>query len=203
MRLDGALDKLRVEARFASPVRELRVRSREGGRYLENASDCRSGQIFPQRGRHLEIPQEGTTCVEYVVDLRSAAADERRNASLAPDNAVVSPAVWLWRPSTGDGTRILLHFETADGVRASMPWPDREDGRYEMHPTPRNASAMAAFGRFDYYRRELPGSTLRVAIMRPRGRIDSEMLADWVHETAANVSLAYGRFPNPYQRLTR
>jgi hypothetical protein len=200
VRFDGDLDELRIEAQFASPVGELRVRSREGGRFLKHASDCQTGRTYTRRGRHLEIPTAGTTCVTYVVDLRSAAADERRNEALASDNVVAPPAVWLWRPSLGDGARLLLRFESEDGLRASMPWPVRDDGRYEMRPTPRNAHAMAAFGRFEYFRREVPGSTLRIAVMRPRGNIDSidlRALADWVQETARTVSLAYGRFPNP------
>jgi hypothetical protein len=197
VRVDGNLEAMRVVARFASPVRELRVRSREGGRFLLRASDCDTGQTLARRGRHLELPPGGVVCVDYVVDLAAAAADERRNDTLAHDNVVVAPAVWLWRPPVRDGARIELHFESDDGTRASLPWPLRQDGRYEMHATPRNAQAMAAFGRFEYFRRELPGSTLRIAIMQPRGRIDSGALADWVHETAGNVCLAYGRFPNP------
>jgi hypothetical protein len=197
VRLDAALDRMLVEAQFALPVRELRVRSREGARFLESATDCQTGDEITKRGRHLEIPPAGISCVEYVVDLASAASDERRNHTLARDNLVVAPAVWLWRPPLSGDARVVLRFELEDGVRASLPWPPREDGRYELHPTPRNAEAMAAFGRFDYFQRELPGSTLRIAVMRPRGSIDSGMLADWVEETAAIVSLAYGRFPNP------
>jgi hypothetical protein len=110
---------------------------------------------------------------------------------------VVPAAVWLWRPPLGNGTRLLLRFESEDGVRASLPWPVRMDGRYEMRPTPRNAQAMAAFGHFEYFRRQVPGGTVRIAVMQPRGNIESRILADWVQETARTVSLAYGRFPNP------
>ncbi len=197
VRFDGDLDELHVEAVFATPVDEMRVRSREGGRFLKRASDCENDRSYAKRGRHLEIPPAGTTCVAYVVDLRSAAADERRNDTLASGNIVVPPAVWLWRPPLGNGARLVLRFEPEDGMRASLPWPVRDDGRFEMRRTPRNAQAMAAFGHFKYFTRELPGSTLRIAVMQPRERIDSGALADWVHETAANVSLAYGRFPDP------
>jgi hypothetical protein len=197
VRLDSGLDELHVEARFAAPVDELRVRSREGSRFLEYASDCQTGRAYGKRGRHLEIPESGTMCIEYVVDLRSAAADERRNETLASDNVVVSPAVWLWRPPLDSDSRIVLRFDLQDGMQASLPWPVREDGRHELHRTPRNAQAMAAFGRFEYFMREVPGSTIRIAVMRPRGKIDSGTLADWVQETAATVSLTYGRFPNP------
>jgi hypothetical protein len=197
VRFDSDLGEMHVEAQFAEPVSELRVRSREGGRFLKRAADCETGRTFEKRGRHLEIAPSTTPCIEYVVDLRSAAADERRNETLASDNIVVPPAVWLWRPPLDHNARIVLRFDLQDGMRASLPWPVREDGRYELHRSPRNAQAMAAFGRFEYFMREVPGSTIRIAVMRPRGKIDSGILADWVQETARTVSLTYGRFPNP------
>lgn len=56
---------------------------------------------------------------------------------------------------------------------------------------------MAAFGHFVNARRELAGGELRIALLRPVGSIDSAAVIDWVHDTAGNVSLAYGRFPSP------
>jgi len=197
--IDADLDTMRVAARFAAPVDDVRARSGSAGGFLDSAQNCDTDQFLGNRGRRLELPRTGVTCVNYVVDLKRAAAAERRNASLSEDNVVVSPAVWLWHPSLVPGTRIIVHFELEDGVDVSMPWQplSGQDRSYEMLPSPRNAKAMAAFGRFVNVRRELVGSELRIAVLRPRGAINSAAIIDWVHDTAGNISLAYGRFPNP------
>ena len=44
---------------------------------------------------------------------------------------------------------------------------------------------------------EIPGATLRITVLQP---IDDEKaleIVDWVRSASTNVSLAYGRFPNP------
>ena len=197
--IDAKLETMRVAARFAAPVEDVRARSGAARRYLASAQTCDTDQPLGIRGRRFELPRTGVTCIDYVVDLKQAAAAERRNASLSAGNIVVSPAVWLWHPPLAPDMRIIVHFELEDGVDVSMPWRPLagRDSSYEMLPSPRNAKAMAAFGHFVNVRRELVGSELRIALLRPRGAINSAAIVDWVHDTAANVSLAYGRFPNP------
>jgi len=197
--IDANLETMRVTARFAAPVDDVRARSGAAARFLDGARACDTDQSLGNRGRRFELPRTGVTCIDYVVDLKQAAAAERRNASLSADNIVVSPAVWLWHPPLAPDTRIIVHFELEDGVAVSMPWRpvSGREVSYEMLPSPRNAKAMAAFGDFVNERRELAGSELRIALLRPRGAIDSAAIVDWVHDTAGNVSLAYGRFPNP------
>jgi len=203
IRVDANLEVMRVAARFAAPVSDVRARSGSAGRYLDDARNCNTEQLLGNRGRRFALPKSGVMCIDYVVDLQRASADERRNASLAKEGIVVSPAVWLWRPSLTPNTRIIVHFDLEDGVSVSVPWrplPGR-DGSYEILPSPRNARAMAAFGRFVNVRRELAGGELRIALLRPRGVIDSAAVIDWVHDAAGNVSLAYGRFPSPSPQI--
>jgi hypothetical protein len=197
--IDADLETMRVSAHFAAPVDDVQARSGAAARFLDDARACDTGQSLGNHGRRFELPRTGVTCINYVVDLKQAAAAERRNASLSADNIVVSPAVWLWHPPLAPGTRIIVHFELEDGVDVSMPWHPLSDRKrsYEMLRSPRNAKAMAVFGDFVNVRRELGGSELRIALLRPRGAIDSAAIIDWVHDTAGNVSLAYGRFPNP------
>lgn len=199
VRVASGLDTMHVAARFEEPVHEVRARSGSAGRYLDDAKRCDTEEILSYRGQRLELPQTGVTCIDYVVDLKRAATAERRNASLAKDNVVVSPAVWLWRPPLDPNTRIIVHFDLEDGIDVSVPWrplADR-DGSYEIPPSPRSARAVAVFGRYINVRRELQDGELTIALLRPNGAIDSAALVDWVHDTASNVSLAYGRFPNP------
>jgi len=197
--VDAALDALHVTARFAVPVDDIRARSTRARRYLLNPHDCDSGDILHVRGRHLELPPQGVACLGYDVDLRRAAAAEQRNAGLATDNVVVSSAVWLWRPPTSADARVVVHFVLDDGTRISVPWRPlaQGDNTFEISPSPRNASGPAAFGNFVAARESVPGATLRIALLRPRGGAEIAPLANWLKQAALNVSLAYGRFPNP------
>lgn len=197
--VDATLDTMHVEARFGAPVDDIRARSRDADRFVADMRDCDSGERLQNRGRRLEVSRGGVSCLSYVVDLGKAAAAERRNAGLAPGNVVVSPTVWLWHPPITSTARILVQFELPQDARVSVPWipvAGRSD-TFEMLPSPRNASAPAAFGDFFEALEELPGTTLRVAVLKPRGSVDAEAIAGWVRTTAQNVTRAYGRFPNP------
>jgi len=201
--VDATLDTLHVTARFASPVDDIRARSGRAQRYLLNARDCDTGDIFQARGRHLELPSNGTVCLRYDVDLRRAAAAESRNTGLDASNVIVSPAAWLWRPPPSADARIVVRFDPDTGTGVSVPWrplaPDAD--AFEVSLSPRNASAPVAFGNFVATRESVPGATLRIALLRPRGGFDAAALAAWLRQAADNVTLAYGRFPNPLPQV--
>ena len=200
--LEESLETMQVTARFGTPVRNVSARSSDAARYLGDAHDCDSSERLRNRGRRLDV-DAGIACLSYGVDLRAAAAAERRNAGLSDDNFIVSPAVWLWRPPIDDETRILVRFELPDDVQVSVPWlpVGDHDDTHEIMPSPRNARAPAAFGRFWKFEEELPDATLRIGVLRSRGPLDAEAISDWVRATANNVRLAYGRFPNPSPQI--
>jgi len=197
--VDAALDTLRVTARFASPVQSVRARHGSAGRFLLEAADCETGLPLERRGRTLTSPQTSISCIDYVVDLRGAAAAERRNEGLDPDNVVVSPAVWLWQPRTATESRVIVRFLLGDGVDVSVPWQTVGDieHTYEIPPSPRSARAPAAFGRFIHVHQEPSAGMPRIALLRSPGNVDDDAIIDWILDTVGYVSLAYGRFPNP------
>ena len=199
VRVDAALETLRVSARFASPVNSVRARHRVAARFLLEAADCDTGLPLERRGRTLTSTQGPIECIDYVVDLRNAAAAERRNDSLAADNVVVSPAVWLWQPKTTAKLRVVVRFLPGDGVDVSVPWKpvDGTEHTYEISPSPRSGRAPAAFGRFLHIREEPSAGVPRIALLRSRGDVDDDAIIGWIRDTAGYVSLAYGRFPNP------
>jgi hypothetical protein len=53
------------------------------------------------------------------------------------------------------------------------------------------------FGGFDYREIEVPGAKLRVALLHGADEMDNDSIVRWIKATATDVSLAYGRFPNP------
>ena len=198
VQVDAELDRLDVRANFAFPVRRVRARSSSAERYIENLQSC-DGEPLRIRYRHIELPAAGIRCLRYEVRLRAAAARDRRNGSMHRDNLLASPSVWLWRPALNESTELRVRFEAPPAVGVSAPWQplDRQGREYRIPTSPENADAAVAFGEFVDARREIPGATLRVALMRPgNGRVRPELI-DWAAEAARNVSLSYGRLPNP------
>ena len=47
----------------------------------------------------------------------------------------------------------------------------------------------------------MPGTVLRIAVLQPRDPVEADAVSDWVRATAHNVTLAYGRFPNPSPQI--
>ncbi len=193
------LTEMRVQARFAVPVHRMNARDREAADFLRHAEDCATGDPLTTRGRRLSLPDAGVRCVDYVVDLGKAAQRERRNRYLTDANVAASPAKWLWRPRVDETTEIRVHFTLPDGVRVGVPWkPLNEPGtRFLVQASPESASAPAVIGRFDYHEVSVAGSVLRVALPDAEPAVDQESVLRWLRATATDVSLTYGRFPNP------
>ena len=204
--VDAALRELRVEARFAAPVKTITARSRDARRYISNVRDCATGERIRTRGRRMLLPRDGFHCITYRVDLQRAAAADRRNATLSPANVVVSPSVWMWRPAIDPDSHIDVQFIPEGDALVSVPWEPVPgvDNAYRLTASPENAQGVAAFGRFFYEESDIPGATLRIALLRPRSAIDNAAIAAiaaWVHDAASNVTLTYGRFPNPFPQI--
>lgn len=197
--VDYTLSRLSVEARFGYPIKSVTARSRNAGRYLLDVRECGDDANIRMRNRRMMLPDNGIECLNYTVDLERAAKEYRYAKDLAPQNIVVSPSFWLWRPELHNETKIQAKFQLPVGVKVSVPWLqiDETGNEYLLGPSPENASSPAVFGRFDYREIEVPGATLRVSLVAGRKAMNNEAVADWVKVTATDVSLAYGRFPNP------
>jgi len=109
----------------------------------------------------------------------------------------------LWRPRLANGPAIDLRFELPPGMQVSLPWPRQPEGEhaYRLGRSPESSDTPAVFGRFETATVEVPGATINLAFLRSDGRAPSQMTAgtitEWIRATATDVSLAYGRFPNP------
>ncbi|MDX1515345.1 MAG: hypothetical protein R3288_00825 [Woeseiaceae bacterium] len=197
--VDESMQQLQVTAHFAAPVHAISARAADAGRYVRAIADCDSGRSLTTRGRRVRLPDAGIRCLEYRVDLARAARHERRNRTLSDANVIVSPASWLWRPPIDADTPVTVRFDVPDSMHVFVPWqrlPGSEHA-YRVLASPQTWTAPAVFGDFVYREVAIPGATLRVSVLRSDGDIDSDELIDWVRDTASNVTLAYGQFPNP------
>jgi hypothetical protein len=197
--VDYALQNLWVEARFASPVHSISARSRDAGKFLVDVRGCDSEQNIHLRNRRMMLPVKGIACINYTVDLSKAARHDRNYRGLKPDNIIVSPSIWLWRPEITRRSEIQAQFHLPQDVQISVPWPaiDGVANTYRLARSPESGNALVVLGKFDYDELHIPGSTLRVALLDTGAPIDRPAILNWLGDTATNISLAYGRFPNP------
>jgi len=199
IRVDHAMTRLWVEARFSPSVNSVTARSRDAGNFLTDARECEDSGQIKMRNHRMLLPAKGVRCLYYTVDLQRAAHQEQLNQSLLPDNIIVSPSLWLWRPELTSSTELRVRFQLPENVKVSVPWElisaDRQE--YRVSKSPESANAPAVFGNFDYREVGVPGAVLRVGLLKAKGGMDTEATINWIRATATDVSLAYGRFPNP------
>ena len=197
--IDYSLSWLWVEARFSRPVDSVTARSRNAGRYLRDVRGCGEDPNIRMRNRRMMLPDDGIRCLNYTVDLKRVAEEFRSSRSLTENNIVASPAYWLWRPELFGDAEIQIDFRLPENVRVSVPWRqvDGAANRYLLSRSPESAYAPAIFGKFDYREIQVPGATLRVALVETTAETNNDAIFKFVKATATDVSLAYGRFPNP------
>lgn len=199
VRVDADLATMHVDASFDGVVDSITARSRNAGNYLIAFRNCANSEIIRMRNRRMILPAGGIECMSYSVDLRAAAAAQRHNHALADDNRVISPAYWLWRPEVTGQTGIHVRFDLPEGVAVSVPWQPvaGEPHTYRITQSPESGYAPVAFGRFSDYSIDVPGATLRISVMRPTSPMNDDVMLQWLEAAATDVSLAYGKFPNP------
>ena len=198
--VDYLMSRLWVEARFASPVDSVIAGSRDAGKFLLDVRSCRDDQQIRMRNQRMMLPEHGISCMNYTVDLARAAKAHRFSKTLAPENIIVSPSYWMWRPELRGGTTIRVRFRLPESVRVAVPWKEISDESgpaYLLGESPESAYAPAVFGKFDYREIEVPGATLCLSMLTGVEPMDNDEIARWVRATATDVTLAYGRFPSP------
>ncbi len=199
--VDVALEQLVIEATFDPPIHNLSARSKEAGDVLLDARTCEVGEKLQLRGQRLTVPDTGLRCLRYRVDLKKAALSERRNQSLSADNVIVSPTVWLWRPPPDETRTLRVRFDLPAGIHVSVPWAKDGPDTYRIAFSPESAAATALFGRFEYHEVEVSDATLRVSLAKNDKEIDTAAILNWITAAAMDVTLAYGRFPNPSPQI--
>ena len=197
--VDYSMRWLWVEARFSHPVDSISARSRSAGKFLADVRGCSEDPQIRLRNRRLMLPDDGIRCLNYTVDLQKAAEEYRNSRHLVRQNIVVSPSYWLWRPELYDDTTIDILFRLPENVHVSTPWHpvDGSGTRFELARSPESAYAPVIFGEFDHRNIEIPGAVLRVSLLQTREAVNNDAIMDWVQATATDVSLTYGRYPNP------
>ncbi|HEX2138823.1 MAG TPA: hypothetical protein VHG33_03830 [Woeseiaceae bacterium] len=201
--IDRSMSRMQVEARFDAWVDTVTASSNDAGDYLSEVRGCGDTSPIRLRNRRMMLPVGGIRCLTYTVDLAGAAQHRGYNNALSPGNVVISPSLWLWRPRLDGDAGIEIDFELPPGMQVAVPWQaiDPESHRYLLTSSPQTSNAPAVFGNFHYREVEVPGATLRVSLLKSEDPADDRLgitaIEEWLRTTATDVTLAYGRFPNP------
>ena len=197
--VDANMSSMQVEATFGTRVQTITARSSDARKFIREVQNCDNDSRIRIRDGRLRLPDDGLSCLRYSVDLRKAAAAERRNESLSDRNIIVSPDAWFWRPRLRGNDVIIVRFNLPQSLAVSATWMTvpGEHNTYRLVNSLRSSSAVAAFGEFELVETQISGATLSITIMQPTADIDTDKIVEWVRATANNVVLAYGRFPNP------
>lgn len=201
--VDAELSRLDVTARFGGTVNDIAVRAKSAARFLIDAVDCDSGKPVEIRGRRMLLPDAGSRCLTYSVNLARLVRAEKRNESLAAHNVIASPTAWMWRPLLTADDEITVTFRLPDDINVSVPWKrlGALDNTYRLTASPQSGSAVAVFGRFESVVAHVAGTDLAITFLQAANETATAAIVEWIRDTANNIMLAYGRFPNPDARV--
>ena len=201
--VDAELHNMQVVATFAAPVTRVTAGSGNAAQFLTDAEDCGRNRPVETSRRGLHIPRGGVTCLSYTVDLNKAAAADERNRSLDDSSIIVSPGVWMWRPRLRGGDEVRVRFKLPDAAQVSVPWPRSgvENSEFRLITSPRSGPGLAVFGAFESVVADVAGTELKIDLLRSGATYDTARVVEWIRDSADNVAMTYGRFPNPQARV--
>jgi len=186
------LDRAHSQVKFApdSPraMRYFSDMRRSGPGELDTASP-------PWRARNWQAGE----CLAYAADIGAIADQHSDSGTRYGSNIVTDPQHWLLHADAQVTGGAEATIELPEGWSISAPWHElSRDGKsihFQVPDTPLDWSASLVLGHFEETRIELPGGTLRVAMLVKDVGMQREMLAGWMRRVGQALLTAYGRLP--------
>lgn len=173
-------------------------------RYLKSASKT-SGEPLPTSDGAIVLRGVSAgQCVRFAIDLEEATKRER-DADIAlrvGRDVLLEPDLFLWlaRPAPVRD-EVHVRFALPDGIRASVPWPSRDDGSYRVTPSTYAWQTLMALGRFTVEPILLPGGALEVVLLDHPAKANPAGIERWVREGGFALANLHGRLPVPRARV--
>lgn len=159
----------------------------------------RDVKLAMRRGRVELAALAAGECLGYRVDFKRMAAHENSRAvSWVGDSVVVRQSMWLlWPSDLGGDVDVTLELELPQGMRASVPWLQREGPRptYVLDDTVTRWLGYTAFGELTIEALDAHGAHIEIA------RLDAEMSASprgveqWILDAVESVAMLYEGYP--------
>ncbi len=199
------LSRLDIVACFDKAVPEFLVAgSSDATRYLDYMKitvDGKDRALTPQQ-RRVNVPQvPDDQCIRYSVVTTEIADSRRLNIGLRAGNSVMLALdYWLWRPPILDeSTDIELRFHLPEDMSVSAPWPEvstmTDIPTFSLGKTPYYWIGCIVVGKIHYTTLDVPGATLRLAMMDGLTATQQEQAKNWMATAADAVTHLYGEFP--------
>lgn len=138
-------------------------------------------------------------CVDYAVDVDRALGLSRWQWR-REDALLLSPSLWLWRPSTPEPSA-RLETSLPEGMAFASPWPRDEDGLHRLDASAFHRPSHVVFGRFETERWQAFGSSFELVRLDGELRATSADLRTWIDAAVGAVASLTGRFPVPHLLL--
>jgi len=206
---DAALTGVQVEACFEAWMPD-RLLSRVDGaeQYLRDLATSRGSVRADLRGAEIRLAGGRLgDCVSYRVDLAAATGDASgRTLKRHGDDLLLTSGLWLWRPEhLPADADVEIRFALPPGTAVSVPWRPMESAdhphTYRLGRTPFQWSDLMAFGRFEPLSVQVPGGTIRLAVLDAHPAADVAGMTRWIQQASAAVTTLYGRFPLPTSQV--
>ena len=192
IRFDESLETVFVRARLDGYVDSLRTDSQQSSRSARSARHC-GGRGLRYRWGRLGVDQENA-CIRYSFALKDSNPFGRRPFTMPKGLNISSPSDWLYLPKLGSGDSVRVTVTLPDATSFSTPWPHKDGNTFEFGQSPGSGKGLLVVGDFIRDDIEIPGATLRVAILpgAQRGKV-----LEWLEAASMDVALVSGHFPNP------
>ena len=190
------LSSLSVDIYFNNKAEILTLGNAEAVALTQNLRFCDERKPLHRQGNRLYLESAKSACLHYDFNLAGVHEEGRFGASLADDNCQVPIDYWLWLPTLKADTEIRVQ------INVSVPWePAESPNQYKFSLSPESGEAISVFGYFENREILIPGAKLRVSLLKGELPTDTEKILSWLRAAATNVTLAYGRFPNPLPQI--
>jgi hypothetical protein len=138
-------------------------------------------------------------CLAYAADIGGIADQHSDSGTRYASNIVTDPQHWLLHADAHGAKGAEATIDLPEGWSISVPWRElSRDGksiRFQIPDTPLDWSASLVLGHFEETRIELPGGTLRVAMLIKDDDKQREKLAVWMRRVGQALLTSYGRLP--------
>ena len=198
IRLDDTLDHMQLALCIEGP-RPLRLRASEEAMPFVDSARVRGGPaLVPSPGGDtFEIETLGEHgCLDFEIDLSAAIASGGRDCMRRDDTLLIAPDRWLWFPAkVPKRVDARARFILPEGVHATVPWPERDDGWRQLEHSAFGWNAWLSIGRYEPLHFDLGDSHFEVAVFPGAREASDAGVVEWL-ETAAGASVElFGAFP--------
>ncbi len=141
-------------------------------------------------------------CLSYVARVGAVANSRDHDiGSRVGGTLLVAPQQWLLR--AGDEAA-EVRVTLPPGYAFAPPWTpsgEREPRRYVVTPTPFSWAALVAIGRFEETKLDMPGGSVRLAVLGETTPAQRDTLQQWVRRALAATASGYGELPLPQTQV--